>query len=137
MGSAAKENYVTEDRARTCMEGHNHATVDDVFDLLSHNRRRLALQYFRQNGNPVDVEALARRVARWEQPSATVPADVEVEQVRTALERTHLPMFEDVGFVELHLEEGIVTTESAAIVAAMENAINVIEFLFDEPAAAD
>lgn len=113
------------------MEVDEHATTDDIFDLLSHNRRRLALQYFKQNGNPVDIDTLARRVARWEGPSATVPADVEVEQVRTALERTHLPKFEEVGLIERHPDEGFVTTESAAIAAAMANAITVIEFLFD------
>lgn len=119
------------------MEGHTHATVDDVFDLLSDNRRRLALQYFKQNGETVEIDSLARRVARWEQSSATVPADIEVEQVRTALVRTHLPKFEDVGLIEYHPEEGIVRTESEAIGAAMENAISVIEFLFDESVAAD
>ena len=119
------------------MEVDEHATTDDIFDLLSHNRRRLALQYFKQNGNPVDVETLARRVARWEQPSATVPADVEVEQVRTALERTHLPKLEEAGLIERRPDDGVVTTEHEAIAAAMENAITVIEFLFDGPAVDD
>ncbi|MWG33812.1 DUF7344 domain-containing protein [Halomarina oriensis] len=113
------------------MEVDEHATTDDTFDLLSHNRRRLALQHFKQNDNPGDVDTLARRVARWEQSLATAPADVEVEQVGMALECTHLPKFEEIGLIESHPEEGIVTMESAAIAAAMANAIAVIEFFFD------
>ncbi|MWG32917.1 DUF7344 domain-containing protein [Halomarina oriensis] len=112
------------------MEGDGHFSVDRIFGVLSHDRRRLALQYFKQNGTPVAVDDLARRIARWEQTSAAVPSDVEVKQVRTALEKTHLPEFEAVGFVTYDSETELVSYDDVAIEGAMENAINVIGFLF-------
>jgi hypothetical protein len=115
------------------MEPDGHVSVDGIFELLSHNRRRLALQYFRQFHNPIDLEDLARGIARWEQPSATVPAEVEVQQVRTALHETHLPKLEEAGFVEYRREDRTVVTDEETVTAAMENAVNVIQFLYDAP----
>jgi len=119
------------------MRSGDGTTVDDIFDLLSHNRRRLALQYFKQNGEIVDIEHLARQVVQWEQSATASPAEVEVEEVETAFERTHLPKFEEAGLVEVRPDEGRIRPDTAAIVAAMESARNVIEFLYDESAVED
>ena len=119
------------------MEPDAHVSVDNIFSVLSHNRRRLALQYFRQYHNPIDLDDLARRIARWEQPSTTVPAEVEVEQVRTALHETHLPELEGMGFIEYQRESRSITTDEAKVTAAMENAVNVIEFLYDGSESAE
>ena len=112
-------------------ERDGHVSVDGIFELLSHNRRRLALQYFRQYDNPIDLDDLARRIARWEQPAATVPLEVEVDTVRTALHETHLPMFVEMGLVDYGVDDGTVVQSDESVVAAMENGIDVIEFLYD------
>ena len=61
--------------------------------------------------------------------------DVEVEAVRTALHKTHLPKLDDLGFIEYQPDQQTITTDDAKITAAMENAIIVIEFLYDETAS--
>ncbi|MFC6838408.1 DUF7344 domain-containing protein [Halomarina ordinaria] len=118
------------------MERDGHVSVDDIFQLLSHNRRRLALQYFKQYHNPIALDDLAFRIARWEQPPAATPARVEVDQTRTALQKTHLPMFSEMGFIEYQTVNQTIRCNDATISAAMESAINVIGFLFDERNAA-
>ncbi|MWG34207.1 DUF7344 domain-containing protein [Halomarina oriensis] len=119
------------------MESDEHVSVDDIFEGLSHNRRRLALQYFKQYENPIELDDLAERIARWEQTPTAVPAEVEVEAVRTALHRTHLPKLDELGFIEYQSEREAILTNNARITAAMENAIIVVGFLYDEPAGDD
>jgi len=119
------------------MEPDGHVSVDDIFGVLSHNRRRLALQYFKQYENPIELGDLAERIARWEQTPAAVPANVEIEAVRTALDRTHLPKLDELGFIEYQSDSKEILTNEQKIAAAMENMINVIQFLYDESAVDD
>ncbi len=119
------------------MEPDGHVSVDDIFGVLSHNRRRLALQYFKQFENPIPLDDLAERVARWEQTPAAVPAEVEVDAVRTALHKTHLPKLDELGFIEYDSEREVILTNEQKITAAMENAIDVIGFLYDGEATGE
>ena len=114
------------------MEPDSHVTMDEIFSALGHNRRRLALQYFKQYHNPIDLDDLAERIARWEQTPTAAPAEVKVEQVRTALHKTHLPTLDELGFIEYQHESQTITTDETKITAAMENAENVIAFLYDD-----
>ena len=119
------------------MEPDIHVSVDDIFGALSHNRRRLALQYFKQYENPIALGEVAERIARWEHTPAAVPADIEVEAVRTALHRTHLPKLDELGFIDYDAASEAIHTNEQKITAAMENSINVIEFLYDGAATDD
>jgi len=55
------------------MDPEKHPSISESFELLSSNRRRLVFQYLKQHPNPIALDALAARVARWEQAPAVEP----------------------------------------------------------------
>lgn len=112
------------------MERDDHPSVDEIFEVLTHPRRRLLLQYFKHNSNPIDLDDLATRVARWEQQPAAVPAEIEIGQVFTALHKTHLPQIDAIGLIDYNPANHTIHYDRMKITAAMENAINTIEFLY-------
>ncbi|WP_435346340.1 DUF7344 domain-containing protein [Haloarchaeobius sp. HRN-SO-5] len=80
------------------MDGSEAET--DAFTTLSDPHRRYVLYYLTQHDTPVDLDALATRVAAWS--SDTTPAAVErttVDRVRTELYHAHLPKLEELGVV--------------------------------------
>ncbi|WP_435156477.1 DUF7344 domain-containing protein [Haladaptatus sp. DFWS20] len=114
------------------MERDDHPSVDEIFEVLTHPRRRLLLQYFKHNSNPIDLDDLATRVARWEQDPAAVPSEIEIDHVRTALHKTHLPQIDAVGLIDYDLDSHAIHYDQSRIRAAMENVVNVIEFLYTQ-----
>ncbi|WP_435159802.1 DUF7344 domain-containing protein [Haladaptatus sp. DFWS20] len=112
------------------MERDDHPSVDEIFAVLTYPRRRLLLQYFKHNPNPIDLDDLAARVARWEQQPAAVPAEIEIDQVSTALHKTHLPQIDAIGLINYDPDSQTIHYNQRKITAMMENAINTIEFLY-------
>lgn len=117
------------------MEHASHASIDETFALLSHDRRRLVLQYFKQYANPIELDTLAGRVARWEQDLGTEPLDQEVERVEQSLHETHLPKFGKTVLVKYDSDSREVRYDGEAIGASLANANNVMDFLWraDQP----
>ena len=74
-------------------------SLDDVFELLSYRRRRLALYHLVDAENPVDFDELVSQVVDWETGSLTPPRDHE-RTVSTALHHRHLPRLAEAGVVE-------------------------------------
>jgi DNA-binding transcriptional ArsR family regulator len=74
---------------------------DDIFTVLSNERRRFVLRYLKDHEEAVQIRDLAQQVASWEN-------DVPIEQlnykqrkrVYTSLHQTHLPKLDDCGIVE-------------------------------------
>jgi len=74
---------------------------DDIFTVLSNERRRFVLRYLKDHEGVAEIRDLAQQVAAWEN-------DVPVEQlnykqrkrVYTSLHQTHLPKLDDCGIVE-------------------------------------
>ncbi|GAB7020416.1 DUF7344 domain-containing protein [Halostagnicola bangensis] len=111
------------------MGREDHASIDDTFSLIAHPRQRLVLQYFKQHTNPVALDELAARVARWEQ-AATDPSDEEISRVRTTLQETHLPNLMAAGLIDYDSDDHTIRHDRAAIAASMETANSVMEFLW-------
>lgn len=101
--------------------------LDDIFDLLSEERRRYALYYLEQQDEPVSVEAVAERVAEWETDGAPVPED-KFENVEVNLLHKDLPKASQVGYVRYDPDAGTVeVTEAPLEFEAIVSVAEVIE----------
>lgn len=78
-------------------------TAEDLFDILSNQRRRYTIHYLCQQGEnvTVDVSSLARHVAAWER--GVSPESVSGDNRRSVyntLNQTHLPLLAEAGVVD-------------------------------------
>lgn len=105
--------------------------VDDVYELLSHDRGRLVLQYFDQHENPICLEDLSLLVARWEHDSGSHPPEQEIEDVCRALREEYLPWFANLGLVTYDAEGGVLRYDAEAITTAVRNARDVLDFVWN------
>ena len=83
-------------------------TEENVFEVLSNERRRYAYHYLKQvDRRPVDVKELTDHVAAWEydKEPETVTTD-ERNRVATALRQFHLPKMDETGFVDYDRRRG-------------------------------
>ena len=75
---------------------------DELFEVLSNQRRRFTLHYLKQSeSRRVDLSDLSTQVAAWEEN--VPPAEIRYEDrksVHTALAQFHLPKMCDAGVVE-------------------------------------
>lgn len=80
---------------------------DDLFQLLSNQRRRFALHACRTLETPISLSDLADQVAAWEygKDISEISAE-ERRRVYTSLQQTHLPTMAD---------EGVVTVEDKRV----------------------
>jgi len=82
--------------------GRTDVSRDELFQLLSSQRRRFALHACRAAETPISLSDLAERVAAWEYGKDV--ADVTSEERRrvyTSLQQTHLPAMEEAGIVKV------------------------------------
>jgi len=95
-------------------------TDDEVFELLSNQRRRFVLHYLRRNPEAsVSLSTLSERVAGWE--NDTDPAELaysERKSVRNSLHQFHLPKLADAGIVTYDDRASEVTLEDPTVVDA-------------------
>ena len=84
-------------------------STEDVYEILSNRRRRYAIHYLKQTGEPVDVSTLAERVAAWENEKPIGELDSqERKRVYISLYQSHLPTLEKRGLVAYDADRGIV-----------------------------
>lgn len=102
------------DRGQPSTGADRSLTTETIFETLSNRRRRYALHYLGQVGEPVTVRDLSEQIAAWEnavEPDAVTPK--MRKRVYTALHQTHLPKMDRLGVVRFDSDRGRVTlTES-------------------------
>ncbi|MFB6123687.1 MAG: transcriptional regulator [Haloferacaceae archaeon] len=82
-------------------------TRDDVFEILRSRRRRFAIHYLRQNGEPAELGTLSEHVAAWEQgKSVNEVGSSHRKNVYTSLQQFHLPKMSDLDMVEFDRRAG-------------------------------
>lgn len=74
-------------------------TVDERYDLLTADRRRVALEVLSETGAPVDLDEVATEVAVRERGDDSPPNGV-VERIAVSLHHVHLPRMADLGVVD-------------------------------------
>jgi len=99
-------------------------TEEEVFDVLSHRRRRFALHYLVQRGE-TDLGELAEYVAAWENDKSVAELTTsERKHAYSALQQTHLPRMDDVGVVEFNKNRG--TIEPSEALAELDIYMDVV-----------
>lgn len=83
------------------------ASLDEVFDLFSRERRRYALYYLDQEDGPVTIDELSKKISEWENDAARehIPDDT-FKDVTLSLEHNHLPKVNDADAIEFDRENG-------------------------------
>jgi DNA-binding transcriptional ArsR family regulator len=83
-------------------------SLDEVFDLFSEERRRLALYYLDEQDGQVSVEELAAAVEEMEAGDPAFETPGAFEDIQITLEHTDLPKAADAEFVHYDREAGVV-----------------------------
>ena len=106
MGALDVRSATTEDTSRR----------GEIFDLLSNRRRRYAIHYCKQVGEPVTLSDLAEQVAAWElDKDVEALTSAERKRVYTALQQSHLPTLERADVIEFEDHTIELTDEAAAL----------------------
>ncbi len=94
--------------------GHNGVTEDDLFSLLSNQRRRFAVHLLKHEKQPVEIGTMATKIAAWENniSEAEVTGN-DRKRVYTALQQSHLPAMDDAGIVSFNKARGVVEPKPA------------------------
>lgn len=93
-----------------------HPPRDEIFDVLSNERRQCILHYLKQqDGRRVDLRELVDYVAAWENDTTTEAVDGDQrKRVYAALRQSHLPKLHEAGIVEYeNLRGGVELTDEA------------------------
>lgn len=91
-------------------QGRSGLSTETVFETLSSRRRRYALHYLTQKGEPVTIRDLSEQIAAWEndvERPAVTPK--ERKRVYTALHQTHLPKMDRLGVVVYDKDRGTIS----------------------------
>lgn len=82
---------------------------DQLFKLLSNERRRHVIQYLRAHPEPVTLDTLAIEVAAKENDTSTeAVTSAERKRVYTALQQTHLPKMDRAGALAFDKDRGVI-----------------------------
>lgn len=81
--------------------------LDQIFALLTEERRRYALYYLEQQDGPVSVDEVAEQVAEWETNGTSVP-EGKYENIKVKLRHTDLPKASEAEYIRYDPEEKIV-----------------------------
>lgn len=88
--------------------------LDQVFDVLSEERRRYALYYLEQEGGPVPLEELVEQIAAWEtNGGAEAISEEKFERVELEFYHTDLPKATDLQYIRYDSEAEIVELTGA------------------------
>ena len=91
--------------------------LEQIFEVLSNERRRLVLQYLRQHSgdDSVDFRTLVDNVAALENDTTSEELDSSNRKcVYTALRQTHLPKLDTLGIVDFDRRRGSVELNDKA-----------------------
>ncbi|WP_435180333.1 DUF7344 domain-containing protein [Halorussus sp. AFM4] len=82
---------------------------DDIYEIVSNQRRRHVVHYLRQQDRPVELRELSTHLAAWEneEPPAAITHD-QRRRVYTALRQSHLPKMDELGVVDFEADRGVV-----------------------------
>lgn len=98
-------------------EGAKSDDIDpeDVFEILSNNRRRRVLSHLRENGATSDIRTLSEHLAAVE--NNVKPSEVTSKQrmrTYTALRQSHLPKMDRKGAINFDENSGEVSLQAAS-----------------------
>lgn len=106
------ESNLSSDDTDVLLRGGRHdLDLDTVFELLSHQRRRIVLGYLRRHPDErLSVEELASAIADWERDLTSARTDPSTD-IQISLAHRHLPALDDAGVIDHHPDDDTVTYE--------------------------
>lgn len=98
------------------MENSNQGlSQDEIFDILSNERRRYILFYIKRHGGPVNLMELVRELAAREEDTTPEPVSDQAEKrVYISLYQTHIPRLEEAGFIEYDADSNLLSLGDAS-----------------------
>jgi hypothetical protein len=87
----------------------SHQDIDEIFESLTHPRRRYAIRCLEDYGKSMALADLADEIAAWENdaPLTEVSAE-EVKQIYLSLYHKHVPKLDSAGVVRYEQERDMV-----------------------------
>ena len=90
-------------------------TKNDIFEILSSERRRMIMHYLDDNEGPVRLRALATHIAAVEEEKDEADlSDDEIRRVYISLYQYHIPKMDDFGVISYDRDEGVVSLRELA-----------------------
>ena len=84
-------------------------TRDDLFEMLSNERRRCALYYLQQQDGPVELKDVVDYVTAWQYDSHLSEIDTSERMcVYSALHQAHLPKLDEAGLIDYDSESRLI-----------------------------
>lgn len=83
--------------------------LDQIFEVLSEERRRYALYYLEQQETAIPVQELIEQVAEWnaDRPAESIP-DEKFERIEMEFYHRELPKATDLEYVQYNPNDGLV-----------------------------
>lgn len=82
---------------------------NDIFEVLSNERRRCALYYLQEQEGDVELTDVVDYVTAWQYDESISELDSNERMcVYSALHQAHLPKLDDAGFVDYDSENGLI-----------------------------
>ncbi|APE95076.1 DUF7344 domain-containing protein [Halodesulfurarchaeum formicicum] len=82
-------------------------STDQIFEILSSQRRRMVLYYLRQHGGSATMSDLADQIAAWENETEIDElTSQERKRVYVSLYQTHLPKLASTNLIDYDSDEG-------------------------------
>lgn len=108
VGSAIRQPVEETEVESPSIESSERLSEEEVFEVLSHRRRRYALHVLVKSGK-TELGELAEHVAAWENGKDVERlSSSERKHVYSALQQSHLPKMDEIGVVEFDKDRGIV-----------------------------
>lgn len=102
--------------------------LDDIFELLTKERRRFVLYYLEDQSSPVSISELARKIEEWEtgSPPAELP-DEKYQDIMLTLKHQHLPKAAQVEYIEYDPDQNTIeltgTPAEVSVILSVAEAI--------------
>jgi hypothetical protein len=94
--------------------GADRITREQIFELLSNERRRHVLRYFWENEGEAGLGPLATQVAAWENDVAPeAVTSTQRKRAYSALQQSHLPKMDGAGIVSYDSDRGVIVPSDA------------------------
>lgn len=88
----------------------NRLSRNDLFEMLSNERRRCVLYYLQQRDGPVDLNEVVDYVTAWQYDLPISDLDSRRRMcVYSALHQAHLPKLDAAGFIDYDRENSTIT----------------------------
>lgn len=102
--------------------------LDEVFQLLSKERRRFVLYYLDEQCGPVPVSELAEKIQEWETDSTPEKfPDENYQNITLTLKHQHLPRAAKMEYVEYDADKS--TIQLTGTPASVSVILSVAEFI--------